>query len=130
MLGFWIILAHLIGDYVLQSQWMAAKKTEDWWPAIVHGITYTIPYAFITQSWRALALIAISHILIDHYRVAKQVCWFKNLIAPWYMRPSWWEAKDNNGYPAKVPVWMSTWLMIVTDNSMHLLINAMAVLYL
>ena len=36
-----IILAHLVGDYLIQSDWMASEKTKKWWPAIAHGITYS-----------------------------------------------------------------------------------------
>jgi hypothetical protein len=41
------IVAHLVGDYVLQSDWMALEKTEPgrkgWIAALVHGLVYTIP---------------------------------------------------------------------------------------
>lgn len=26
-------LAHMVGDYVIQSDWMASEKTKLWWPA-------------------------------------------------------------------------------------------------
>jgi hypothetical protein len=50
MIALWIILAHLVGDYLIQSDWMANEKTKRWWPAIAHGLTYTIPYVLVTQS--------------------------------------------------------------------------------
>jgi len=34
------------------------------------------------------------------------------------------------GYPATVPVWLSTWLMIIADNTLHLTINFLALKYL
>ena len=68
-----IILAHLVGDYLIQSDWMASEKTKKWWPAIAHGITYTLPYALVTQSLLALAVIAGTHVIIDHYRLARHV---------------------------------------------------------
>ncbi|WP_205679869.1 DUF3307 domain-containing protein [Paenarthrobacter ureafaciens] len=36
MIVLWILLAHLIGDYLIQSDWMASEKTKRWWPAIAH----------------------------------------------------------------------------------------------
>lgn len=82
MIGLWIILAHLVGDYLIQSHWMATEKVNRWWPAIAHGLSYTLPYALVTQSPVALVVIAGTHILIDRYRLAKHVVWLKNQLGP------------------------------------------------
>ena len=124
-----IVLAHLVGDYLIQSHWMATQKAAKWWPAIAHGLTYTIPYVFVTQSPLALAFIAGTHIIIDRYRLAKHVVWFKNQAAPKAHRPDWEDAKAT-GYPSDTPAWMSVWLMILADNTLHLLINTAAVIWL
>lgn len=129
MIGLYILLAHLVGDYVLQTDWMAQEKTKRWTPAILHGIVYTLPYLFITQSWAALLVIAGTHIIIDRFRLAKHIGWFKNQFAPKSHRPEWAGGKYN-GYSQATPVWMSTWLMIITDNTMHLIINILAVIFL
>ena len=124
-----VILAHLTGDYLLQSDWMALQKTRRWWPAVVHGITYTAPYALVTQSLVALAVIGVTHIVIDRFRLARYVVFAKNFLAP---RGSWpvWENCRATGYPADRPEWLTVWLMIVADNTLHLLINAGAVSWL
>jgi hypothetical protein len=44
------LLAHLAGDYLLQSDWMATQKVRRWWPAVVHGLTYLLPFLLITRS--------------------------------------------------------------------------------
>jgi len=129
VVALWIVLAHLTGDYLIQSDWMASEKTKRWRPAIAHGVTYTIPYALITQSPWALMVIASTHIVIDHYRLARHVCWFKNQLAPRRFRSSWQDCKAT-GYPSDKPIWMAVWLMIIADNTMHLIINAFAVVYL
>lgn len=125
-----ILLAHLVGDYIIQSHWMATQKTSRWWPAIVHGVTYTIPYLFVTQSPMALLVIAGTHIVIDRYRLARHLMWFKNQLGPKEFRPSWVEAKINGGYAASTPAWMAVWLMIIADNTVHLIINTVAVIWL
>jgi len=125
-----VVLAHLVGDYLIQTHWMATQKTERWAPAIVHGLTYTLPYLFVTQSPVALAVIAGTHIIIDRYRLARHVMWFKNQFAPRSHRPTWDEAKANAGYPNGTPPWLAVWLMIIADNTIHLLINTAAVLWL
>lgn len=128
-LGFGILLAHLVGDYLLQSHWMACEKTKRWWPAVAHAATYTVPYIFITQSVWALLTIGITHAVIDRYRLAKHVVWFKNQLAPKAFRPSWKNSRST-GYPSETPVWMATWLLIIADNTLHLLINTASVVWL
>lgn len=126
MTGLGIILAHLVGDYLIQSHWMATEKVNRWWPAIAHGLTYTLPYVLVTQSLLALVVIAGTHIVIDRYRLAKHVVWLKNQIAPRAYRP----LHTATGYPIDAPPWLAVWLLIVADNTLHLLINTAAVMWL
>ena len=81
-------LAHLVGDYLLQSHWMATEKTKRWWPAAAHALTYGLPFLLITQSPLALAVIVGTHAVIDRYRLARHVVWAKNQLAPHSHRPS------------------------------------------
>lgn len=127
---FGLIAAHFVGDYILQSGWMANEKTKRWWPAIAHGLVYTIPFLFVTQSPLALFVIASTHVIIDHYRLAKYVVFAKEFIAPRKFHPTWADAKDNFGYPSAVPAWLSGWLLFIADNTLHFLINAAAVVWL
>jgi hypothetical protein len=129
MLALWIVLAHLVGDYLIQSHWMATEKTKRWLPAIVHGVTYTLPYALITQSPIALLVIGGTHIIIDRFRLARHFAWLKNQLGPKRSRPQWADAKAT-GYPSDTPAWLAVWLMIIADNTIHLLINTAAVLWL
>jgi hypothetical protein len=118
-----------VGDYLIQSDWMALEKTKRWWPAIVHGATNTEPYVLVTQSWAALAVIGGTHVVIDRFRLARHVCWAKNLASPARYRYPWAECKGT-GYHQDRPEWLAVWLMVVADNTMHLLINAGAVAWL
>ncbi|MFF4417458.1 DUF3307 domain-containing protein [Streptosporangium sp. NPDC001559] len=117
-------IAHLAGDYVFQSHWMATEKVKRWWPAVVHGVMYTLPFLLITRSPWALLIIGGTHVVLDHYRAAKYVIWAKNLIAPRASRTPWKEAADNQGFPAGTPAGLATALLIVVDNTIHLAINA------
>ena len=125
---FGLIIAHFIGDYWLQSGWMANEKTKRWWPAIVHGVVYTIPFLLVTQSPLALFVIASTHIVIDRYRLAKYLAFAKEFIAPKREWPRWDDSKDNYGFPSKVPTFLSSWLVFIIDNTCHMLINFFAVL--
>ena len=51
------LIAHAVGDYVLQSEWMAMEKTKRSLPALVHCLFYLLPFLFITQNPATLAVI-------------------------------------------------------------------------
>lgn len=116
----------MVGDYVIQSDWMASEKTKRWWPAIAHGVSYGVPFVLATQSVLALAVIVGTHILIDHYRLARHVVWFKNQLAPKAFRPG----HTATGMSAGKPDWMAVWLLIIADNVIHMLFNVWAVVWL
>lgn len=127
--AFGILLAHLVGDYLIQSHWMASEKTKRWWPAWAHAITYGLPFLLVTRSPAALAAIVVTHAVIDRYRLARHVVWAKNLLAPKpYRRP--WADCVATGYPGDTPPWLAVWLLIIADNTIHLAINAAAVAWL
>lgn len=119
-------LAHMVGDYLIQNHWMAVEKTKRWWPAIVHGVTYGLPFLLITQSVAALAVIVGTHIVIDRYRLARHFVWFRNQLAPKASRPG----HTATGTDAATPDWLAGWLLIIADNVIHVLINVAAVVVL
>lgn len=114
------IVAHLIGDYIFQSHWMATEKTKNSVAAAVHAITYSIPFLFITQSPETLAIICGTHFLVDRFRIARFVVWFKN---------DPWKPLTATGYQDDVPPWLSVWLLIIADNTIHIFINGLAIWY-
>jgi hypothetical protein len=122
------LLAHLIGDYILQTDTQAQNKAKSKLYAGIHAFTYTLPFVFITQSIYALLVISCTHFLIDHYRLAKYLIIVKNLLdnpkevfAGLYNTPT--------GYKENSPIWLSTWLFIIADNTMHMTINYIAIKY-
>jgi hypothetical protein len=127
------IVAHLIGDYIFQSHWMATEKTKNSVAAAVHAITYSIPFLFITQSPEALAIICGTHFLVDRFRIARYVVWLKN--GPFSIElgkeVNYLNVKPvtGTGYPEDVPAWLSVWLLIIADNTIHIFINGLAVWY-
>jgi hypothetical protein len=126
------LLAHAVGDYVLQSHWMATEKTKRSEAAVAHVLCYALPFIFLLQpSRQALAVIVGTHFLIDRYRLARYVCWFKNWLAPYGRSGNLdWKACAATGYPPETPPWLATWLLIIVDNIMHVLINGLALTYL
>ena len=115
------IVAHLVGDYLTQSHWMATCKTKRWLPAAIHAAIYTATFVLLTRSVAALLVIGGSHYLIDRYRLARFVVWAKNGCRGHVTA---------TGYPDDVPAWLSVWLLIIADNTMHILINGAALRWL
>lgn len=124
-----LLLAHLAGDYLLQSHWMAVEKTKRWWPALAHAVTYGVPFLLLTQSPAALAVIVATHAVIDRYRLARHIIWAKNLLAPRAHRHAWADCTATGYHHSQLP-WLAVWLMIITDNTIHLAINAAAITWL
>ena len=122
------IVAHLVGDYILQSDWMANEKTKKSIAALAHALAYTTAFLFLTTDWRALVIVASTHFVIDRWRLARFVCWAKNYLAPsgwWYP----WAECSGTGYHKDRPAWLSVWLLIIADNTMHLICNGLALHY-
>jgi hypothetical protein len=122
------LVAHAVGDYVIQSDWMAQRKTSRTWPALVHAVSYSLPFLLLTRSVAALVVIAGTHLVIDRWRLARFVVWAKEHLAPRADWPQW--PPTPTGYSADKPPFLAVWLLIVADNVMHVLINAAALRWL
>jgi hypothetical protein len=123
------LVAHAVGDYVLQSDWMAQEKVRRSFAAAVHVAFYALPFLFLRPSPLALAVIVGTHFLIDRWRLARFVVWAKNQIAPAAQRFPWAEC-SGTGYHQDRPPWLAVWLLILADNVMHVLINGAALAWL
>jgi hypothetical protein len=120
------LLAHGIGDYVLQSDWMATTKTSKISACLAHVGLYTLCFLPLTTKPAALAIILGSHFVIDHWRLARHVGWAKNFLAPPSARPLPWRECQGTGYAPDKPPFMAVWLMIIVDQLMHLSCNGLA----
>lgn len=121
------LLAHAVGDYVLQSDWMAREKTSRLAVAIVHALAYSLPFLLLRPSLTAWLAIVATHTVIDRWRLARFVVWAKEWIAPTRPPPF---AECPTGYPADKPAWLAVWLLIIADNTMHVAINGAALRWL
>lgn len=134
---FMAALAHGIGDYVLQSTWMAREKVKRWMPAFAHGAMYVVPFFFlvfppsgsILVALIALLVIGGTHVVLDRLGVARYVVWAKDqLLAPASWRRLWSECSET-GYPPETPEYMARWLTIIADNVIHILINTLVIIW-
>jgi len=96
------IFAHLIGDYLFQTDWMANNKKKNTWACIIHVIIYMIPFLFCQLTPLQLTLIAIQHFLQDRTNFIK-----------WFMKI---KGSRKFSEPPFAP-----WSIYLTDNILHIL---------
>lgn len=58
-------LAHFIGDFLFQNDWMAVNKKKNSWICTVHVACYMLPFLLVDISWCQFSLIATQHWLQD-----------------------------------------------------------------
>jgi len=101
------IIAHLVGDYLIQNDWMALNKKTSSLHCAIHATTYLIPFLFLDLALWQLLAIGIQHFIQDRTNF---VSWFMELKGSKSFR-------DN----------LSPWSIIVTDNALHLLFIAIII---
>jgi hypothetical protein len=122
------LLCHLVGDYILQTDAMANRKTKSSLWALAHVVTYALPFLLITRSPAALGVIAGTHFFIDRFRLARYVVAAKNSATDWGNRDKFFST--STGYLDSSPPWLATWLLIIADNTCHMLCNYVAIRWL
>ena len=100
-----IYLAHLIGDYLMQNDWMALNKKKNTWACLAHVVTYMIPFLLTPLAIWQILLIGLQHYLID-----------RTQFVMWFMK-----VKGSEKF-ATGPC--SPWSIIVVDNILHILFIA------
>ena len=98
------LVAHLIGDYLLQNDWMAQNKKLRHWPCIVHCTLYTLAIALPTfwPAW-ALGVVWGTHFVQDRTQIVRR--WMNAI------------GQDKFAGPPLGP-----WSVIVVDNVWHIVV--------
>lgn len=60
-----LIMCHLVGDYVLQSNFIASTKGKNWYHLFVHCVLYTVPFLIVFGWTWQLLIIFLTHMIID-----------------------------------------------------------------
>jgi hypothetical protein len=115
------------------------KRTSSAWAGF-HAVTYALPFWLLHPTWTAWAVIGGSHFLIDRFGLARYLVWAKNIVlglwpkrvfGGYFSDDQWtddrrrfsWENCRITGYPAEIQPWLAGTLIIVADNTLHLLTN-------
>lgn len=105
-----LLIGHLIGDFLFQTSWMAQYKATRWIPLLTHVTVYTITvsiFGFLSGGisiW-GIAIIFFGHILLDR----------KKFITFWVEKIQMAKGPSQN------------WLTIVADQIFHLILLAIAI---
>ena len=78
-----IIACHMVGDYLTQTDWMAARKFADWRPRLAHVAVYTAGFAVVPlqahlsldRAAAFLLAVAVPHFIVDCRRWASAEVW-------------------------------------------------------
>lgn len=132
-----LILGHLLGDYLLQNEWMAMNKSkfslEGWLACTVHCIIYTLAICLFTWNFDPIWIVAVflSHFPIDKFALAeKYMHYIKGKGMRDYVRKDgWWDGDvfvkptmtGHNRYDILEGGFTSI-VYTVTDNSLHLIL--------
>ncbi|NIA19527.1 MAG: DUF3307 domain-containing protein [Xanthomonadaceae bacterium] len=101
MQGLLLLTAHLFGDFVIQTDWMANNKKNSSWACGIHVGTYMLPFLVCGLHWWQLALIAVQHFAQD-----------RSGFITWFLQTT--------GKREMTEAPMAPWSIIVVDNSFHL----------
>lgn len=107
----YLIIGHLIGDFLLQNSWMAQYKSTKWIPLFSHVSVYTIVVALFGFLSGGLSLVGIAIIFIGHIILDR-----KTFVSFWVNKIQMAKGPNHN------------WLSIVTDQIFHIIILAVAIL--
>lgn len=140
------LMCHLVGDFILQSDWMAMNKNKSTLHCLIHCLIYTACFIILTLSWKALLFIFVTHFIIDRFPIiVKRLLWIKNMFPLLDYPP--FKYCDTTGYYDDSPYntyrngeercfgkprhfFITVWLYIITDNTLHLICNGIALLCL
>lgn len=68
-----LLACHMLGDYVLQTDFLAKTKGENWWHLLAHCVTYTVPFAVAFGiDWR-IGCLLVTHLIIDTLKVQHHI---------------------------------------------------------
>jgi hypothetical protein len=133
-----MMLGHFVGDYLLQNQWMATRKSQKGWPGhfacTIHVALYTLAVAlFIGWHPLMLTVIAVPHWVIDRWSLA--IYWLR-LKNGYWMKHTWSKA-PLCAAPASDALEQNVWkvafaapVYIMNDNTAHFVCLWLTALYL
>ena len=68
-----VVFCHAVGDYILQQDFIAKTKGENWYHLFIHCILYVLPFRYMYGAdWR-LAVLFVTHMIIDAFKARYKI---------------------------------------------------------
>jgi hypothetical protein len=113
-----LLVAHIIGDWILQTEWQAVNKANNWRALWTHVLTYHAVVLVVLLArfghsdfrvYIVVAALVVTHAALDRNRL---VYWLMRVLRVAVIRPR------------------ERWLTVAFDQSIHLVLLALATLFL
>ena len=113
-----LLLAHIVGDWLLQTEWQANNKIHKWQALLSHVIVYHLVILAVLIAWFGfrnttvyitVAVLAVTHAVLD---LRRPVEWIMKMLRHSVTNQS------------------ERWLVIVIDQSIHIILIGLASLFL
>lgn len=101
----WLLVGHLVGDYLLQTRWMADNKADNLVPLLMHCSIYTAAVTALSLLKGGISPVSIALILVSHIFLDKRF-----FVKFWTLKVT--RSED------------SAWLKVMVDQSWHIIILA------
>lgn len=83
MLGFWIIVVHLVGAYLVSSEYIQAKAAGSTTFAAISTVLYMVPFViFLPGSILSFLAVFLFRLAVIRFSLVDYIVWAKNLMAP------------------------------------------------
>ena len=105
----WLLAGHMMGDYIFQNRWMAIHKTRSLPALAIHAVFYTAAVWVASLPAGGLSLVSFIFIFAAHAVIDKRDFTL------------WWCRHVTHSADTE-------WLVLVTDQAMHVVILALACL--
>ena len=70
---FLLVMCHIVGDYVLQTDFIAKTKGENWYHLVVHCLLYCVPFYFVFGWCWQLYVVFLAHVVVDSLKARWKV---------------------------------------------------------
>lgn len=107
-----LVIGHLIGDFLFQTNWIAKYKATRWFTLIVHVFIYTTVITILDWlTFHSLSILGILLLFVTHLIIDRQTA------VRWWMK-----------YIMRTDPDLVLWLRIVVDQIFHVIVLAAALL--
>ena len=97
------LIGHLVGDFILQNDWMAENKKKKSLPCLIHCVIYSLTVMVFAGWWfiEAFLILFISHYALDRTTIVLDIMKWKG------------SKKFATGM-------LSPWSIVAVDNTIHI----------